>query len=128
MPKKVVHVQGKCSDEKVSTVVGDVSIIDDSVKGKFVIAGSSNRFTLLAEVDPAQITSIGHVVREASVRVSGADSDVSGQAVGQVARQPREAAKAVARIVQDLKAKKQSKGGARKQKKGGKKGGGVASE
>ncbi|KAK8663792.1 hypothetical protein V6N13_083597 [Hibiscus sabdariffa] len=88
VPKKVsmVHVQGKCSDERVNSVVGDVSVTDDNVK--------------------------------ASLRTSGAGNDDSGQAVEHVARQPREATKAAARIFQDLKAKKQNKDGAKKHNKG----------
>ncbi|KAK8693234.1 hypothetical protein V6N13_070827 [Hibiscus sabdariffa] len=123
VPKKIslVHVQGKCSDEGVNIVAGDVSVIDDSVNGKSVIAGSSNRFVVLVDVDHAQVSSTSHVVGEASVRVSMAENDASGQAAEHVTRQPREAAKAVARIVQDFKAKKQNKGGARKHNKGGRK-------
>ncbi|KAL4387636.1 hypothetical protein GQ457_09G011580 [Hibiscus cannabinus] len=36
VPKKIsmVHVQGKCSNEMVNSVVGDVSVTDDSVKGR----------------------------------------------------------------------------------------------
>ncbi|KAK8549309.1 hypothetical protein V6N13_008985 [Hibiscus sabdariffa] len=124
----MVHVQGKCSDERVNTVTNDVSVTNDSVKGKSVIVGSSNRFAVLVDMDPTQISSTSHVAGEASVETSGAGNDVLGQVAERVARQPREAAKAMARIVQDLKAQKQNKGGARKQNKGGKKGGGVASE
>ncbi|KAK8978629.1 hypothetical protein V6N11_055615 [Hibiscus sabdariffa] len=116
----MVHVQGKCSDERVNTVTNDVSVTNDSVKGKSVIVGSSNRFAVLVDMDPTQISSTSHVAGEASVETSGAGNDVLGQVAERVARQPREAAKAMARIVQDLKAQKQNKGGARKQNKGNK--------
>ncbi|KAK8507767.1 hypothetical protein V6N12_074332 [Hibiscus sabdariffa] len=111
VPKKLMlsPSKGKGVVEKVFAIGAKSVVVEGTAKGKSVIAGSSNRFEVLVGMDP-QDASTSQVAEDVMMEVPLEGQDALGQILEQPSRQPREAAKAVAKIVQGLKAKKKAKG------------------
>ncbi|KAK8602437.1 hypothetical protein V6N12_052244 [Hibiscus sabdariffa] len=111
VPKKLMlsPSKGEGVVEKVSTVGAKSVVVEGIAKGKAVIVGSSNRFEVLVGMD-SQDDSTSQVVGEVAMEVPLEGQGALGQILEQPSRQPREAAKAVAKNVQGLKAKKKAKG------------------